>query len=119
MIAYKLAKDRGLNIDWLEKKDQFRFKYEKITHLLPLIYLDYETCVSTEYEELVTSLLNFDINKAQRLLNSITNKSAEIMFQEAMLDKVQGKYQEAQEKFKNIESTYPDYKNSLDLEDLT
>jgi len=108
-VAIELAKAEGRDSDWLETLDARRFLLEKRLYAIPLVYLSWETASSRRYRKLVRALADMDIAGAQDAVARHVGDGPELLFQQAMLFKVQQQRREAQELFDQIEREYPGF----------
>jgi tetratricopeptide (TPR) repeat protein len=110
-VAIELSKKRKKEIDWLETQDSKRFDLERRFGILPLLYLGFEDSMKPAYRDLINTLVAMDIPKANEILKHWTNWSAELLFQKAMLLKVQGKNYDAEVVFQQIERQHPHFED--------
>ena len=110
-VAIECAQKDGRAIDWLATRDEARFVLEKRVHLLPLLHLDFKTCMNQEYRPLVESLVNMNIEEAQGMIDKYSSLGPDYLFQKGMLDKIQGKHEPAAATFSDLATKYPEYRN--------
>ena len=110
-VAIELAKAEGRDIDWLNTFDARRFLFEKRLYAIPLVYLSCETASARRYRGLVRALADMDVEGALEAVARHVADGPELLFQEAMLFKVQQQRREAQELFDQIEREYPRFAN--------
>ncbi len=111
--AIRLAKQRGRNIDWLHggENARARFQYEKQIGLLPLVYLPFDLCVDPHNRELVSALIEMQLDRASWAVESRIHQEVPalpLLLQAAMLHQLQGEPEIAENRLTKLAEGQPE-----------
>lgn len=110
--ALAVAAGEGMKLDWRKTRNRARFDLERRISLIPLIYLEFEQCLTPMYYDLVTALIELDVSGALLEMENLRPANPELLFQQGMLYKVQQRFLEAEECFVQLRLRYPEYRNT-------